>query len=165
MIMSLSPKFKSTVKGRYEKYQFEVGTFTNAAHRNAKSGSKRSFLGGPARQVSGKSSGDTIKQVSKKLQAYLGFNYLVKPFLVKTRELDKFMNEFFLLITGVSSVRKVEKLLLNVVRKPILLRKYGPNTESAREAKGFDRLMIDTGQVVRSIQAKIKRRRGGASGV
>jgi hypothetical protein len=75
------------------------------------------------------------------------------------------MNEFFLLITGVSSVRKVEKLLLNVVRKPILLRKYGPNTESAREAKGFDRLMIDTGQVVRSIQAKIKRRRGGASGV
>ncbi len=163
MKIKLNKNFKKHVKGRFEKYTFEVGVLTDAPHRSALRGAPgkkgqdvlTTYAGGPVRKTSRKAY-LKISEVSERLRKFLGFNYLQKPFLKKSSDLLKFTNEYFKLVAGKTQRKRVENLLQAVVRNPMLRGDYGSNSKLAQAIKGFDRLTIDTGQLFKAIKARVK---------
>lgn len=161
MKIELDKRFKDKLKGRFGKYDLRVGILADKPHKLAKRGVPglkgqeiiNKFAGGPVRQVSFKNSGMTISQVSRENRKNLGFNYLLKPFSKKSSDIIKFTNEFFRLAFGKSEKKRAENLLQAIVRNPILRKEYGSNSKLTKKIKGFDRYMIDTGQLFKNIKA------------
>lgn len=159
MKLKLDKRFKRNVKGRFERYAFEVGVLADGPHRQAVRASKgrdalSSYAGGPVRKTTSKSY-SKISEVSERLKKFLGFNYLTKPFQKRSSDILKFTHEFFKLAFGRSQRKRVENLLQAVVRNPMLRGDYGSNSRKAQQIKGFNRLTIDTGQVFRAIKARV----------
>ncbi len=168
MILKLDKGFKERLRGRFGKYSFEVGVLEDGPHKLAARGARglkgkdviRSYAGGPIRKKSSKDSGLTIAEVSAANRARLGFNYLIAPFKKRSSDIIKFTKVFFDLAFGRSEKRRAENLLQAVVRNPILRGEYGPNSPVTRKIKGFDRPMIDTAQLFKSLRASVKLRSG-----
>lgn len=55
---------------------------------------------------------------------------------------------------GTLTVKKLENVVLAIVRNPIIRREYGPNAPATIEKKGFDRFGVNTGTLMKSIEAK-----------
>jgi hypothetical protein len=164
MLIKLDSRFKKNVAGRFGKYSFEVGVLQDGPHKLAKRGERglkgqdvlKTFAGGPARQISSKPSGLSISDVSQENRKRLGFNYLSAPFKKKSSDIIKFSNTFFKLVFGRSEKKRAENLLQAIVRNPILRGEYGSNSKLTQKIKGFDRSMIDTGQLFKAIKAVCK---------
>ena len=73
----------------------------------------------------------------------------------------KFTDAFFKLAFGASEKKRAENLLQACVRNPIRAGEYGPNSPLTVLIKGFDRAMIDTGQLFKAIKARCTVRGGG----
>lgn len=161
MQLSLDKRFQKNLKGRFGKYDFQVGILEDAPHKEAKTGVRgmkgqdviSSYAGGPVRQKSSRSSGMSIADVSAANRARLGFNYLSEPFRKKSSDIIKFAHEFFKLAFGRSEKRRAENLLQAIVRNPILRGEYGSNSALTKKIKGFDRHMIDTAQMFKAIRS------------
>jgi len=164
MIMKLDNRFKKHVQGLFGKYDFQVGILEDKAHKKPKIGQRglkgkdvlSNYAGGPIRQKSTQDSGLNISDVSKANSDRLGFNYLTEPFKKRNSDIIKFSNEFFKLVFGRSQKRRAENLLQAIVRNPILRGDYGPNSAMTKKIKGFDRAMIDTAQLFKSITSVCK---------
>lgn len=149
------------LKGRFGKYDLEVGILTDGPHREpmelgfgpSEGKSLSTYAGGPVRKATRTPSGKTIAEVSIANRERLGFNYLSKPFEDQTSDVVKFSNEFFKLAFGRSEKKRAENLLQACVRNPILAGEYGPNSPLTILIKGFDRAMIDTAQLFKAIRA------------
>lgn len=168
MNIQLDKRFKGNVRGRFEKYQFEVGVLEDKPHYLPKRGARgkkgkdvlKNFAGGPARQQTRKPSGMSVAKVSESLRANLGFNYLTKPFeSEQNRDILNFTNSFFKLVFGKGTKRRAENLLQAIVRNPMLRGDYGSNSALTKAIKGFDRKTIDTAQLFKNIRAVCKTRR------
>lgn len=157
--IKLDRRFLSHARGRFEKYEFQVGILQDADHKKARDASAglKSYAGGPARRASGESSGKTISEVSGELRSKVGVNFYLQPFTSKkNRDILSFVKCFFDLCAGKSQPKRAENLLQAIVRNPILRGDYGRNTAQTAKIKGFNRLMIDTAQLFRAIRAKVK---------
>lgn len=144
-------------KGRFEKYEFEVGVLEHKPYRSAEPKSKglKKFLAGPARKVSKKSAGLSVARVS--FYNRRKTDYFRKPFKRRSSDIIRFSKEFFKLCAGTGEERRVLNYLQAIVRNPILRGDYGPNAPATVRTKGFDRYMIDTGQLFNSIKARVSR--------
>lgn len=158
MKIELDSRFKKKAKGIFEKYEFEVGILTDKPHKKPlpKSSGLKVLYGGPARQISSKPSGLSVAQVSN-------FNrrkkdYLRRPFKKRSSDIIKFSNHFFKVCFGKGMTNRLVNYLQAIVRNPILRGDYGPNKPSTVRNKGFNRYMIDTGQLFNSIKAKVIKR-------
>lgn len=164
MKIVLDKRFKKNLKGRFGKYDFQVGVLEDAPYKTAQRGERgkkgqdvlTQYAGGPVRKKTRKESGMMISDVSKENRERLGFNYLSEPFKKKNADVIKFTREFFKLAFGRSQKRRAENLLQAVVRNPILRGDYGPNSALTKKIKGFDRAMIDTAQLFKSLKAICK---------
>jgi hypothetical protein len=167
MRLVLTKKFKERLQGRFGKYSFQVGVLNDGPHRDAKRGQRGlggkdvlgTYAGGPVRKQ-GRTSKESISQVSKENRERLGLNFYTEPFKRKSSDIIKFTRSFFKLVFGASEKRRAENLLQAVVRNPILRGDYGPNSPRAQKIKGFDRAMIDTAQLFKAIKAKCTVRAG-----
>lgn len=160
--LKLDNRFLKKIKGTVEGYEFQVGVLQDKPHQVAEDKKKglTSYAGGPTRKKSRSRSGLTISQVSEKLRKHTGINLYTRPFKsTKNKDIVKFIAEFFNVVSGRSQPRRLENLLQAVVRNPILRGDYGRNSSVTRGIKGFDRLMIDTGQLFKSIIARAVKRR------
>lgn len=168
MQITLDKRFRDRLRGRFGKYDFRVGVLVDTPHRLAKRGERGkkgtdvlgTYAGGPVRKKSSIESGLTVAQVSKANRKRLGFNYLSKPFGKKSSDIVKFTREFFRLAFGRTEKRRAVNLLQAIVRNPILRGDYGPNSKLTKTIKGFDRAMIDTAQLFKSIKAQCTIRGG-----
>lgn len=161
MKMRLDGRFQKQAIAAFGRHRFEVGIFDRSRHRNAGS-SIKGLAGGPARTVGRGSSGVTISDVSESVRAQTGINYLTKPFqgAGKNRDIVRFANEALKFMLGhTKNDNRVRNLLQAIVRNPITRGDYGSNSAVTAARKGFNRLMIDTGQLFRAIKARIIRRR------
>ena len=163
----LDRRFTKRLSGAIERYSFEVGILKDGPHKAPRRGVRgkggknvlTTFAGGPARKKSGRDSGLSIAQVSQEARERIGVNYLTEPFKNKANEdILRFTDRFFKVIRGSSQPKRLENLLQAIVRNPILRGDYGGNSSITRRIKGFDRLLIDTAQVFRSIIARVKKR-------
>ncbi len=155
MKLELDKRFKDKAKGRFGKYEFEVGVLQNGPHkkpRSRKAGFK-SFSGGPARKTGAGTNG-TLNEISKLNRVKK--NYLLAPFKKKSSEIIKFSREFFKMCFGKTEPKRAVNFLQAIVRNPILRGDYGPNRATTVKIKGFDRYMIDTGQLFKAIMARVK---------
>ena len=171
MKIHIQAGFKDRLRGRFGKYEFEVGILQDKPHywpsygptsKLAKESPPRTglYAGGPVRKIFRGSykgrpySNDSIADVSRQNRDRLGFNYLAKPFENKSTDIMKFTKEFFRLAFGKSEKKRCENLLQAIVRNPILKGDYGPQSERSFKTKGFNRPMIDTAQLFKAIKAR-----------
>ncbi len=158
--IKLDRRFSKQAKGMFEKYSFDVGVLNDTVHRDAKPASTglKSYAGGPARKQA-RSGSQTISQVSEKLRRQTGINFYTAPFRSKNnKDILNFSKSFFDLVAGRSQKRRCETLLQAIVRNPILRGDYGRNSPLTAKIKGFNRYMIDTGQLFKAITAKVRTR-------
>ena len=165
--LKLNPRFRKNVKGMFGKYDFEVGILEDKPHRDAETGDKagtRVFAGGPVRKASRKRTPLTLTKLSQQVREQTGLNYLTSPFKhPKSADIVRFTNSFFKLVFGRGEKRRAENLLQAIVRNPILRKDYGSNSPKTVKVKGFDRFLIDTGQLFKAIRARCTVR--GSKGV
>ncbi len=160
--MKLDRRFIDQARGRIERFYFEVGVMDNKPHKKAASQKKgfKALAGGPARKTGRVPSGMTIAEVSKELRQNTGVNFYSKPWKArKNADLLRFIRSFMRLITQggkLQEKKRLENALQAVVRNPITRGDYGRNSEVTEKIKGFNRLMIDTGQLFRAIKARVR---------
>lgn len=144
------------LKRAFEKYELEVGVLDNRPRRAAKAGSRKTFAGGPARAAGGRQAGTSTTAVAARLRKRAG-NFLTAPFrAVASRDVRAFVLAIMKFSVGRGTRAAVEKALRDAVVNPILRSKYGRNTRETAKKKGFNRFMIDTGQTVRAIRARVR---------
>ncbi len=177
--VKLDKRFYTQARGVFERYVFDVGVLEDGPHLNPISaqgarkkgwkkdvglsieaaklaGGLKSFAGGPARRV-GIQSDATLSEVSASVRERLGINIYQAPFSsAKNKDILNFSKSFFDLCAGRGEKRRVENYLQAIVRNPILRGDYGKNSPKAAKAKGFNRLLIDTGQLFKAIIAKVR---------
>jgi hypothetical protein len=164
--IKLDGRFFKQVKGRVEGHSFEVGILQDGPHKRPQSKTKglTSLAGGPTRKKGRKPSGVTISEVSEDIRKRMNINFYQRPFKMKSnREILRFSNAFLKSIMtpsgNMKEKKRLENLLQAIVRNPITRGDYGINTIKTASAKGFNRLMIDTGQLFKAITAKVKKNR------
>lgn len=168
----MDKRFKNRVAGRYDRFKFETGVL-DAKHkmpavpRTLKSGKqgKRPKLGtlppGPVRKKQARTQ-STNKKIAIKNERRYGF--MTKPWRKRTsKELRAFVKAFFELAGGKGNTnarrKKVTTAAVAVIQQPLLKGAYGRNTTITAAIKGFNRLMIDTGQMFKSIRAYVRVRK------
>lgn len=160
MKIHLDKRFTRNLRGRFGKYNFEVGILQDAPHKLPARGNKtKSFAGGPARKTSAKRSSMLLSEVSRSLREQTGINLYSAPFKKRSSDIVKFTKEFFKLAFGRSEPKRAVNLIQAIVRNPILRGDYGPNSPLTAKIKGFNRYGIDTGQFFQGIRARVKVRR------
>lgn len=162
--IKLDGRFKKQLKGRIEAHSFEVGILKDAPHKLPQSKAKglKSMAGGPSRKTGRRYSGVTIAEVSEDIRKNMRIDFYRRPFKMKSnREIVKFSNQFLKSIMtpngNIKEKKRLENLLQAIVRNPILRGEYGVNTIATASRKGFNRLMIDTGQLFKAITAQVRK--------
>lgn len=162
VVMQLDRRFLTRVRGRFEKYQFDVGVLQDRPHLQPKSKNAgfKSFSGVKARKVSRKPGPLSVAQVSASVRRRTGINIFTHPFKSKKNaDINKFSKSFFELCSGKGERTRCQNLLQAIVRNPILRRDYGGNSKTTVKIKGFSHRFIDTGQLFKNIKAIARRRR------
>lgn len=116
----------------------------------------KSFAGGSARKISSKQSDNTTLDLAKKFEEEYGI--FSKPASnPKNKEVievvDDLMDMYF--TNDFGKKKRIQNGAQAVVRNPILRGDYGNNTGKTAYIKGFNRLMIDTGQFFNCIIADV----------
>lgn len=144
------------MRGAFGRYKFDVGILSDAPHKPPKPASAgfSVLAGGPVRRKRRIASGGmTTADVGQAIRAR-GINYLTRPFKnKKSRDILNFSRSFFKLCTGRGQRRQVENYVQAIIRNPITRGDYGRNTRRTAKIKGFNRLLIDTGQFFKAIIA------------
>lgn len=163
MKIELDKRFVKKLQGRFGKYNFEVGVLDDKPYVDPRRGERglkgadviTQYAGGPIRKKSRSQSGLMISDVSRLNRERLGINYLSEPFKGKGKNADliRFTREFFKLAFGRSEKKRCENMLQAIVRNPILRGEYGANSPTTQKIKGFNRPMIDTAQLFKSLKA------------
>lgn len=167
MKMNLGSSWSKKLQSRVNNVEFEVGVLDDKPHmapieqRLFETPQLRTYAGGPVRKTSRKPSGVATSQVLIDNMERTNHNFLLEPFQKKNSEIMKFTRYFLQYIVGKpgASIKRIENLLQAIVRNPILNQEYGKNTSTTADNKGFDRHLFDTGQMFKSIRARMLRRK------
>lgn len=165
MKLSFGKSFGKKLKGRIERFEFEVGIVEDKPHREPvetslfgpNEGTLSTYAGGPVRKATRVAGPLTIAQVFIANQERLNINLLLKPMQDTSSELVRFTEQFLKSALAQKDMKRVENLLQAVVRNPILRGDYGSNTSATADNKGFDRHLIDTAQTFKAIKARARR--------
>jgi len=163
MKLKIDRRFKQNMSKVVEKYNFQVGILTDKPHNEPQSASLlqsqpiKQYAGGPTRKQSRVKSEKSTGQIFLDNQRRINTNLLTEPFEDKSSDINKFMKSFFDLVAKRNmNIKRLENLMQAIVRNPILKKKYGINTSTTADNKGFNRHLFDTGQMFRAIKAKVK---------
>lgn len=150
--------FMKNLEREFQKVTVEVGLLTaSRRHPPVVPNSPRSLYGVTARRASGKSTNETMKEVFQSMSSR--YDFLLKPFSMSSNEdVMNLARNFWKYFFGRSAAKRLENLAQAIIRNPILKRKYGSNAQKTIETKGFDHVMIDTGQMFKSITARVVKR-------
>lgn len=161
MRVALNRGFGKRLARRIEKYEFEVGILNDKAHKLAKetpfgeTPDLGVYAGGPVRKLSGEALGISVGDVLVDNMQRMNTDLLREPFQKTSSDINKFTKGFLNFAFGRVSKRRVENLLQAIVRNPILRGDYGGNSAFTADVKGFDRFLIDTGQMFKNIKARL----------
>lgn len=167
MKMNLGSRWGKKLQSRVNNVEFEVGVLDDSPHRDPidqklfETPQLKTYAGGPVRKTSRQTSGVTTGDVLIQNMERTNHNFLLEPFQKKNSEIMKFTRYFLQYIVGRpgASIKRIENLLQAIVRNPILNQEYGPNNSTTADNKGFDRHLFDTGQMFKSIRARMIRRK------
>lgn len=166
MNLKLGTSWTKKLEHNIERYQFEVGILNDKPHKDPAptplfgDPSLGTYAGGPVRKTGTTISDKSTAEILIDNMRRMNINLLLRPFQEKNSDILKFTDYFLRLVTGRqgTSEKRIENLLQAIVRNPILKQEYGPNRASTADAKGFNRKLIDTGQMFKAIRARVIKR-------
>ena len=152
------------IEGQLGKYRFEVGILENKRHYlPAKSdttftkgaNSWYSYAGLKLRRHSSFKYNGTLFSVARDMDE--AFKWLRRPFMLQSNE-DLFNVLYFIVenMNGKDTRQRIINGIQAVVRNPILRGSYGKNSRKTAKEKGFNKLLMDTGQLFKNIKARLK---------
>lgn len=131
----------------------EVGIFEAKNRKKAKKGLK-----GVGKGVGRRVGSDTNQSTADVLEILDNkYKILAKPLETNSTEYEEFMNATIQYADQKTDANKnkVKNSLKAVIIKPILKSVYGINTQDTARRKGFNKLLVDTGQTIKAIEVKI----------
>lgn len=150
---------KGLVQADLDKFSVQVGVLEDKPAAKWKSPSK-TFFGGPANRQAGLNKKTTLREILSKFEAV--YNLLAGPWtedgnkdvVEVTKEMQRSLAKSR---DHVADRNRFENAAQAVVRNPILRGDYGDNSKMWQEAKGFNRLLINTGKLFSHIRARLVR--------
>jgi hypothetical protein len=136
----------------------EVGIFESKQikiAKNKKAGLKN-VGSSKARLISNKQSDQTTADNLERLENK--YKLLSKPLDSSSSDYNQFMDAWINLACDntPANLNKAKNSLKATIIKPVLNSAYGFNTTDTVKRKGFNKLMIDTGQTLKALEVKIK---------
>ena len=150
--------FKIDDLGRFvqkdlDKYESEVGILEDKPAAKWK-GPQRTLYGGPANKQAGQNKETTLRALMSKFNTT--YNILLAPWRLPNNK--DVLNVVKKMADDIAKGGALKNDFINamqaVVRNPILRGDYGENTKETEKAKGFNRLMINTGKFFSNIKVR-----------
>lgn len=155
------------IQGQIDKYKFDVGILTNKQHfaparrlvgyKNGVPVYEKSwynFAGIKLLKAGNKIDG-TLFGIAEELDA--AYKWLRRPFALSTnKDLLAVINTIVEELNGRENKRRLINAVQAVVRNPILRGDYGRNSKKTAKEKGFNKLMMSTGQFFKNIKARLR---------
>lgn len=116
--------------------------------------------GGTARKIDRTGGADgTIGGIFVEAQEKNNVNLLTAPLdRPQSRDIQNLLKQFFKILGDTKKpVRRLQNAVQALIRNPITRGDYGKNRRATAEAKGFDTLFVDTGQLFQAIKARVGR--------
>lgn len=155
--MKMDKRTVNSMRGVIGRYDFEVGILNDKPHKGASR--EHTTLAGRVRSKVGKGSDKSISEVSRDARLQTGVNFYTRPMEERgNRDILEMLRVFFAVIKGRGTTTRLRNTLQAVVRNPITRGDYGSNTELTQKIKGFDWLLVHSGQLFNAIEAKVRRR-------
>lgn len=137
-----------------DKYQVELGILKNEPKKLPLYGQFKTYAGQKLLRDSKKTSG-TLADVAIDLDNR--YKWLRKPFTSpNNKDVTKVVNDIVKSIQGQGDKQRVLNGMQAVIRNPILRGEYGTNSPRTANKKGFDKLLMATGQFFKAIKARFK---------
>lgn len=151
-IQNLSKKISFKLK----KYEVQVGVLEDARRNKPLFGQFKSYAGKTLLRESGVSTGATMAELAKFLDKK--YKWLRKPFLIKNnKEVVLVLNDIVKDMNGQDLKQRILNGFQAVVRNPILRGEYGKHSSKWEKQKGFQQLLMMTGQFFKSVKARFKK--------
>lgn len=151
------------IEGELGKYKFQVGILENKLHYLPAQGDTTltrgqniyySYAGLKLRKPSSYKYKGTLFSVAKDMDE--AFKWLRKPFMLQSNAdvlaVLKYVVEN---LNGKDTKQRIINAVQAVVRNPILRGNYGKNSAKTSKSKGFNKLLMDTGQLFKNIKARL----------
>lgn len=151
-----SERLTSFIGKRLGKYDVEVGVLEDGPEKNWKR-QQKSFHGGPANKTAGNNKNETLRAVFAKWN--LRYQLLLAPWrnpdnqtvVTIVRRLTEALTK------GGMPTNHLPNAVQGAIRNPIMRGDYGKNSKEWAKAKGFNRLLINTGAMFNAIKARFKK--------
>lgn len=141
---------------KLDKYQVEVGLLSDKVRKKPKFGKFKNYAGKTLLQEGGISKGAKIVELAEILDKK--YKWLRKPFLLKNnKEVVLVLNDIVKDMNGQDLKQRILNGFQAVVRNPILRGEYGFHSSKWAKKKGFNQLLMMTGQFFKAIQARFKK--------
>lgn len=138
-----------------DKYQVELGILKDEPKVvEAKRGNYKTYAGLTLLKETKKFEGRLVKVAIDLDKRYKWLRY---PFLEqKNQDVVKVVNDIVRCMNGRADKQRVLNGMQAIVRNPILRNQHGYNTPPRAEEKGFNKLLMATGQFFKNIKARFK---------
>lgn len=141
---------------KLEKYEVEVGLLSDKKRNKPIFGQYKSYAGKTLLREGGVSTGASLVEVAEYLDKH--YKWLRKPFLIaKNKELVTVLNDIVKDMNGQDLKKRILNGFQAVVRNPILRGEYGFHSAKWAKKKGFNHLMMMTGQFFKNVNARFKK--------
>ena len=140
---------------KLDKYQVEVGLLSNKRRKKPVFGQYKTYAGKVLLREGKASTGADMVEVAKVLDKR--YKWLRKPFLLaNNKEVVAVLNDIVKDMNGQDLKKRILNGFQAVVRNPILRGEYGMNNAKWAKRKGFNNLLMMTGQFFKNINARFK---------
>lgn len=137
-----------------DKYKVELGILKNEPKKLPLYGQFKTYAGIRLLRDSNKTSG-TLVDVAIDLDKR--FKWLRKPFASQNnKEVVQVVNDIVKSMNGRADKQRVLNGMQAIIRNPILRGEYGQNSQKTAQEKGFNKLLMATGQFFKNIKARFK---------
>jgi hypothetical protein len=140
---------------KLDKYEVEVGLLNDTIRKQPKFGEFKSYAGKILLREGKPSTGKTMVEVAESLDKR--YKWLKDPFLrPENKEVVAVLNDIVRDMNGEDLQNRILNGFQAVVRNPILRGDYGINGTKWAKKKGFNTLLMMTGQFFKSVKARFK---------
>lgn len=140
---------------KLDKYEVEVGLLHNKVRKKPILGQYKNYAGKRLLREGKISTGAKMVELAKILDKK--YKWLRKPFLIaNNKEVVAVLNDIVKDMNGQDLKKRILNGFQAVVRNPILRGEYGINGDKWAKKKGFNSLLMMTGQFFKSINARFK---------
>lgn len=140
------------IQVQLDKYQVELGILKNEPKKLPIYGQFKTYAGQQLLRA-GKQTKGTLVDVAVDLDNR--YKWLRRPFIEeKNKEVAQVVNDIVKAMNGKADRQRVLNGMQAIIRNPILRGDYGRNSPKTAQEKGFNKLLMATGQFFKAIKAR-----------